>query len=40
MAEWKAIDDVNVHLIDLQSLIKAKKASGRHRDLDDIEKIR
>lgn len=40
MAEWKVIDDVNVHLIDLQSLIKAKKASGRHRDLDDIEKIR
>ncbi|HSF89792.1 MAG TPA: hypothetical protein VLA46_10265 [Saprospiraceae bacterium] len=39
MAEWKVIDDVNVNLIDLQSLIKAKKASGRHRDLDDIENI-
>jgi len=38
-AEWKVIDDVNVNLIDLQSLIRAKKASGRHRDLDDIEKI-
>ena len=39
MAERKVIDDVNVNLIDLQSLIKAKKASGRHRDLDDIENI-
>ena len=39
LAEWKVIDDVNVNLIDLQSLIKAKKASGRHRDLHDIEKI-
>ena len=39
LAEWKVIDDVNVNLIDLQSLIKAKKASGRHRDLDDIENI-
>ena len=28
LAEWKVIDDVN-----------AKKASGRHRDLDDIENI-
>lgn len=39
MAEWKVIDDVKVNLIDLQSLIRAKKASGRHRDLDDIEHI-
>ncbi len=39
MAERKIIDDVNVNLIDLQSLIRAKKASGRHRDLDDIENI-
>ena len=39
LAEWMVIDDVNVNLIDLQSLIKAKKASGRHRDLDDIENI-
>ncbi len=39
MAEWKVIDDVKVNLIDLQSLIRAKKASGRHRDLDDIENI-
>lgn len=39
MSERKVIDDVNVNLIDLQSLIRAKKASGRHRDLDDIENI-
>ena len=39
LAEWKIIDEVQVKLIDLPSLIKAKKASGRHRDLDDIENI-
>ena len=39
-AEWKTIDDVQVKLIDLPSLIQAKTASGRHRDLDDIEHIR
>ena len=28
-----------VRLIHLNNLIEAKKASGRHKDLDDIEKL-
>jgi len=38
-ARWKLIDKVQVKLIDLQSLIQAKHASGRHRDLDDIDHL-
>ncbi|MCZ2123039.1 MAG: hypothetical protein LC108_12315 [Anaerolineales bacterium] len=33
------IDGVEVNLIDLQNLKKNKKASGRAKDLDDIEKL-
>lgn len=32
-------DDVPVKVIELRDLIKAKKAAGRHKDLDDIENI-
>ena len=38
-SEWKSIEGLDVKLIGLQSLIKAKKAAGRHRDLDDISHI-
>lgn len=31
--------DMGVKYIDYQSLIKAKKSSGRYKDLDDIEKL-
>ena len=32
-------DGVEVNMVDLKDLIKAKKAAGRHKDLDDIEQI-
>jgi predicted nucleotidyltransferase len=32
-------DGVEVNMIDLMDLIKAKKAAGRHKDLDDIDHI-
>ena len=32
-------DDLLVRYIHLDTLIQAKKASGRHKDLDDIEKL-
>lgn len=35
----KKIDGIDVRLIDYRDLIIAKKASGRHKDLDDIENI-
>ncbi len=31
--------ELNIRLIGLDHLIKAKRASGRHRDLDDIEHL-
>lgn len=37
--ETKEIDGVTVDLIDLPNLIKNKRASGRHKDLDDIENL-
>ncbi len=33
-------DNTNVKVIEFRDLIKAKKAAGRHKDLDDIENIR
>ena len=33
------IDDVSINIIDLENLIKAKKASNRVRDLADIEEL-
>jgi predicted nucleotidyltransferase len=33
------IDGVNVNLISLQDLKENKRASGRHRDLDDLENL-
>ena len=35
----KKIDGIPVDVIDLKNLIKNKKASGRHKDLDDIENL-
>ena len=35
----RKVDDIEVRLIDYRDLISAKKASGRHKDLDDIENI-
>jgi hypothetical protein len=33
------IDGIHIDIIDLENLIKNKKASGRHKDLDDVEKL-
>jgi len=33
------IDDIEIKYLNLQDLITAKTASGRYRDLDDIEKL-
>lgn len=38
-AEKKEIEGLKVNYLHLNDLIKAKKASGRHKDLDDIEKL-
>ena len=35
-AEWKKIDDLQVCTISLPDLLKAKKASNRPKDIDDI----
>jgi predicted nucleotidyltransferase len=35
----RKVDGIEVRLIDYRDLISAKKASGRHKDLDDIENI-
>ena len=37
--ESVVIDDISINIIDLQNLIKAKKASNRTRDLADIEEL-
>ena len=37
--EQVSIDDTAVNIIDLENLIKAKKASNRTRDLADIEEL-
>ena len=35
----RKVDGIEVRLIDYRDLISAKKASGRYKDLDDIENI-
>ncbi len=35
----RKVDGIEVRLIDYRDLISAKKASGRHKDLDDLEHI-
>ena len=35
----KEIEGLKVNYLELSDLIKAKKAAGRHKDLDDIEKL-
>jgi predicted nucleotidyltransferase len=35
----EAIDGITVNIINLTDLKKNKKASGRHRDLDDLERL-
>ena len=32
-------DELIIHVIDLESLKKNKKSSGRNKDLDDLEKL-
>jgi hypothetical protein len=38
-AEQKDLEGLKVNYLNLADLIKAKTASGRHKDLDDIEKL-
>ena len=38
-AQLHEIDGIQVRVIHLRQLIKTKKASGRHKDLDDIENL-
>jgi hypothetical protein len=37
--ETVKIQDINIHFLDKGSLMIAKKASARHKDLDDIEHL-
>lgn len=37
---WRMVEDLQIKLIDLESLITAKQASARYRDMDDIEHIK
>jgi len=39
LAQWIEFDNFHIKVINLDQLIEAKKASGRHKDLDDIEKL-
>lgn len=34
-----SVDNIKINLVDYRDLIAAKRASGRHKDLDDIEKL-
>ena len=38
-AKWIEFEGLQINVINLDNLIQAKKASGRHKDLDDIEKL-
>ena len=38
-AVQKEMEGIKVKYLNLDDLLKAKKASGRHKDLDDIEKL-
>jgi hypothetical protein len=33
------VEDLKIRLIELNQLLKAKRAAGRHKDLDDIENL-
>jgi hypothetical protein len=39
IAQYYNEEGVTIRFLHLNSLIKAKKASGRHRDIDDIEQL-
>lgn len=36
----ETVDDIKINWISLEDLKKNKKASGRHKDLDDLEKLK
>ncbi len=38
-ANMKTLEGLDVRYLHLNELVQAKKASGRHKDLDDIEKL-
>lgn len=38
-AQWIEFEGLKVKVIHIDQLIETKKASGRHKDLDDIEKL-
>lgn len=38
-SQWRGVGDTEVRLIDLPSLLAAKRSAGRFRDLDDIERL-
>ena len=38
-AQYFTEDDVTFRFLHVSTLIQAKQASGRHRDLDDIEQL-
>lgn len=38
-SEFKEVEGMNVRFLHLNDLIQSKKAAGRHKDLDDIEKL-
>lgn len=36
---YRSIEDMNVRYLNLDDMFKSKKAAGRYKDLDDIEKL-
>jgi hypothetical protein len=39
VGSFQKFDGINVRIIDLRSLLVAKKAAGRYKDLDDIQNL-
>lgn len=39
-ATLRKVEDLEVRLIDYRDLLSAKRASGRHKDLDDIDNMK
>ncbi len=39
VAQFYVEEDISIRFLHLNSLIESKKASGRHKDLDDIEQL-
>ena len=39
VASFQKFDEIDVRIIDLRSLLVAKKAAGRYKDLDDIQNL-